>query len=54
MRRPLILSAPSPVMDAADNASTYFYIHSLALQEDGALAPFRPQRVNVAGQLTRN
>jgi hypothetical protein len=41
-------------MDAADNADTYFYIHSLALQEDGALALFRPERVDVAGQLTRN
>jgi hypothetical protein len=49
-----ILSAPSPVMDAADNADTYFYIHNLALQEDGALALFRPERVNVAGQLSRN
>jgi hypothetical protein len=48
-----ILSAPSPVMDAADNADTYFYIHNLALQEDGALALFRPERVNVAGQLSR-
>ena len=49
-----ILSAPSPVMDAADNADTYFYIHSLALQEDGALALFRPERVDVGGQLTRD
>jgi hypothetical protein len=49
-----ILSAPSPVMDAADNADTHFYIHSLALQEDGALALFRPERVDVGGQLTRN
>jgi hypothetical protein len=47
-----ILSAPSPVMDAADNAVTYFYIHSLALQEDGALALFRPERVDVGGQST--
>jgi Calcineurin-like phosphoesterase len=49
-----IVSAPSPVMDAADNADTYFYIHSLALQEDGALALFRPERVDVGGQLTCN
>jgi len=49
-----IVSAPSPVMDAADNADTYFYIHSLALREDGALALFRPERVDVGGQLTRN
>jgi hypothetical protein len=49
-----ILSAPSPVMNAADNVDTYFYIHSLAAQEDGALALFRPERVDVGGQLTRN
>ena len=49
-----ILSAPSPVMDAADNVGSYFYIHSLALQEDGALALFRPERVDVGGQLTRD
>jgi hypothetical protein len=49
-----IVSAPSPVMNAADNVDTYFYIHSLAPQEDGALALFRPERVDVGGQSTRN
>jgi hypothetical protein len=48
-----IISAPSPVMDAADDADTYFYIHNLALNEDGTLALFRPERVDVDGQKTR-
>jgi hypothetical protein len=49
-----IVSAPSPVMNAADNVDTYFYIHSLAPREDGAMALFRPERVDVGGRSTRN
>lgn len=49
-----IISAPSPVMDATDDADTYFYIHSLAKREDGALALFRPERVDVGGQTACN
>ena len=45
-----IISAPSPVMDATDDVGTYFYIHCLARQENGALAMFRPERVNVGGE----
>lgn len=45
-----IISAPSPVMDATDDVGTYFYIHSLARQENGALAMFHPERVNVGGE----
>ena len=47
-----IISAPSPVMDATDDADTYFYIHRLARQEDGALALLSPERVDVPGQTT--
>ncbi len=47
-----IISAPSPVMDATDEADTYFYIHRLARQEDGALALLSPERVDVPGQTT--
>lgn len=45
-----IISAPSPVMDATDDVGTYFYIHSLARQENGALTMFHPERVNVGGE----
>jgi len=49
-----IISAPSPVMEATDGSDTYFYIHSLARQEDGALALFRPERIDVGGETMRN
>ena len=39
-----IVSAPSPVMGATDNRSTYFYIHSLAAGDDGRLEMLPPQR----------
>jgi 3',5'-cyclic AMP phosphodiesterase CpdA len=45
-----IVSAPSPVMESVDAADTYFYIHTLARQEDGALVLLRPDRVDVSGQ----
>jgi predicted MPP superfamily phosphohydrolase len=45
-----IVSAPSPVMDAADDADTYFYVHTLAVREDGQLALFSPERIVVGGQ----
>jgi 3',5'-cyclic AMP phosphodiesterase CpdA len=45
-----IVSAPSPVMESADAADTYFYIHTLARQEDGALVLLRPERIDVSGQ----
>jgi predicted MPP superfamily phosphohydrolase len=45
-----IVSAPSPVMEAADDADTYFYVHALAAQADGKLALFSPERIVVGGQ----
>ena len=45
-----IISAPSPVMDATDDADTYFYLHNLGRNADGSLAMFRPQRVTVRGE----
>ena len=45
-----IISAPSPVMEATDEMQTYFYIHTLAVGEDGRLKLLRPQRVTIAGQ----
>jgi Calcineurin-like phosphoesterase len=47
-----IVSAPSPVMDATDDADTHFYVHNFARKEDGGLAMFRPQRVDVGGERT--
>jgi 3',5'-cyclic AMP phosphodiesterase CpdA len=48
-----IISAPSPVMEAADDADTYFYIHTLARPQDGDLVLLRPEWVDVGGQTTR-
>ncbi|WP_454620050.1 metallophosphoesterase family protein [Bradyrhizobium cenepequi] len=44
-----IVSAPSPVMNAADDAPTHFYIHRLASGSDGTLCLAEPERVEIAG-----
>jgi Calcineurin-like phosphoesterase len=45
-----IVSAPSPVMEAADGADTYFYIHTLAALDGGGFALLTPERVVVDTQ----
>jgi hypothetical protein len=45
-----IVSAPSPVMEAADDENTYFYIHTLAAQSGGAFGLLKPERIVVDGQ----
>jgi hypothetical protein len=45
-----ILSAPSPVMEATDDATTCFYIHTLAVGPDRRLRLLRPQRISVEGE----
>jgi Calcineurin-like phosphoesterase len=42
-----IISAPSPVMEATDNHSSCFYIHSLAAGANGRLSLLPPQRITV-------
>jgi Calcineurin-like phosphoesterase len=44
-----IISAPSPVMGAKNDASTHFHIHTLASGPDGQLCLLPPERVEVAG-----
>ena len=46
----IILSAPSPVMEATDDVSTYFYIHTLAAGADGKFGLLTPERVVVPGE----
>jgi 3',5'-cyclic AMP phosphodiesterase CpdA len=48
--RILIVSAPSPVMEATDDLTTYFYIQTLAVGADGQLNLLPPERVIVGGQ----
>jgi 3',5'-cyclic AMP phosphodiesterase CpdA len=44
-----IVSAPSPVMGAENDAPTYFLIHTLAPGPDGQIHLLSPQRVEVPG-----
>jgi hypothetical protein len=44
-----IVSAPSPVMGATDDASTYFLIHTLTTGPDGQVCLLPPERVDIAG-----
>lgn len=49
--RLLIVSAPSPIMEATNDADTYFYIHTLAIQGDGRLSLLSPERIVVSGRV---
>jgi hypothetical protein len=44
-----IVSAPSPVMGATDDAPTHLHIHTLAAGPDGRLHLLAPERIDVAG-----
>ena len=46
----LIVSAPSPVMEATDDLPTCFYIHTVELSSSGYLTLLRPERVEVPGE----
>lgn len=45
----VIVSAPSPVMEAKNDAGTYFYIHTLEIGPDHCLRLLQPQRIDVPG-----
>jgi len=47
----LIVSAPSPVMEAIDDLDSYFYIQTLAVGADRRLRLLHPQRVTVESQI---
>ncbi|MGO9702200.1 MAG: metallophosphoesterase family protein [Xanthobacteraceae bacterium] len=44
-----IISAPSPVMGAKNEASTYFHIHTLTSGSSGELCLLPPERVEITG-----
>jgi predicted phosphodiesterase len=46
----LIVSAPSPVMEAEDHLETYFYVHTLAVGTDARLRLLEPERISVCGE----
>jgi hypothetical protein len=45
----VIVSAPSPIMEATNDLDTYFYIHTLEVGGDGCLRLLTPQRIDVPG-----
>ena len=45
----LIVSAPSPVMEANECADTYLYVHTIGVGADGRLRLLEPERINVQG-----
>ena len=46
-----IISAPSPVMGAADAARTRFLIHTLAAGPGGRLCLLPPEKIELAGEV---
>jgi hypothetical protein len=44
-----IVSAPSPVMGATNEAPTYFHIHTLTAGPSGQVCLLAPERVDIAG-----
>jgi hypothetical protein len=44
-----IISAPSPVMGATDDAPRHFHIHTLAAAPDGRICLLAPERIEIAG-----
>jgi hypothetical protein len=48
--RLVIVSGPSPVMDATDRDDTHFHVHTLLAGEGGRLRLLRPVRVEIGGR----
>ena len=46
----VIVSAPSPIMEALNDADTYFYIHTLEIGADNCLRLLAPERIDVRGE----
>jgi hypothetical protein len=44
-----IISAPSPVMGATNDAPRHFHIHTLAAGSDGQICLLAPERIEIAG-----
>jgi hypothetical protein len=45
----VIVSAPSPVMEATNDIDTHFYIHIVEAGSDGSIRLLEPQRITVPG-----
>jgi hypothetical protein len=44
-----IVSAPSPVMNATDDKTTHFHIHTLTSGAEGKLCLLAPEKVEIEG-----
>jgi Calcineurin-like phosphoesterase len=49
----VIVSAPSPVMEATDDLPTYFYVHTVAVTDTGRLMLLAPERVELPGDAVK-
>lgn len=49
-----IISAPSPVMNATDDKTTHFHIHTFTSSQDGRLGLLAPEKVEIAGIAREN
>ena len=47
----LIVSAPSPIMEATNDVASYFYIHTLASAGDGRIRLLVPERITVGSSV---
>src|SRR5260221_4585867 len=47
----LIVSAPSPIMEATNDEASYFYIHTLASAGDGRIRLLAPERMPVGSSV---
>jgi hypothetical protein len=47
----MIVSAPSPVMEAREDGVTHFYIHTLQRTADGQLTLAKPEPIEIEGEL---
>jgi hypothetical protein len=45
----LVVSAPSPVMEATDDMTTSFYIHTLERTPEGNVALGQPEEIRIDG-----
>ncbi len=50
----IIVSAPSPVMDATDAEDTHFYVHTISTGSDGRIALLAPEKITLPGMPEAN
>ncbi len=46
----MVISAPSPVMNASDGDTTHFYVHALGRSPEGRILLHAPDRIDLPGE----